>query len=74
MRTLTLILLGLVIIFVAAIIAAPKLENKSVMISKEPTTRFEVKTKKTNRETPAEKEEFVVSFGVNASFEPQTEK
>jgi predicted cobalt transporter CbtA len=56
MRTLTLILLGLVVIFVAAIIAAPKLENKPAMISKEPTTRFEVKTKKTNRETPVETE------------------
>ncbi len=67
---------GLVVLFGVAILAYPKLDSESKTISKESTNRFEVKTKKTNRETPVEKkEEFVVSFGVNASFdEPQTEK
>lgn len=65
------VMLGLVVLFGVAIIAFPKLNSESKTISKE-QTRFEVKTKKTNRENPAEKEdgEFItVSFGVNASFD-----
>jgi hypothetical protein len=65
---------GLVLLFVAAIVCLPKLENKSVT-KNFPSKSFKVQTKRYERVKSSEKEEkpITLTFGLKANFENPTQ-
>lgn len=71
-RTFTMITSALILLFVAAILAFPKLQEPTKPISKKATPSLIVRTtKKTVRPTEEKEEPVTLRFRINASFEPE---